>query len=93
MIVTLKPPRGHTTVHVSPNPSADQFMMHIETTEPVEKINVKVIDLLGRVLESRSNLTGDQTLRIGENLRPGVYIVQIQQGTEIKQIKLLKTKQ
>jgi hypothetical protein len=93
MIITLKPPHGHTTVHVSPNPTADQFTLHIETTELVEKINVKVIDLSGRILEQRSNLTGDQTLRIGENLKPGIYFIQLQQGGDIKLIKLLKIKQ
>ena len=93
VIITMKPGHGHTTVHVSPNPSPDNFTLHIETTEMVEKINVKVIDLSGRVLESRSNLTGEQTLRIGDNLKPGIYFVQLQQGTEIKQIKLLKIKQ
>jgi hypothetical protein len=93
MVVTLNPGHGHTTVHVSPNPSPDNFTLHIETTETVEKINVKVIDLSGRILESRSNLSGDQTLRVGENLKPGVYFIQLQQGTEIKQIKLLKIKQ
>jgi hypothetical protein len=93
MIITMNPGHGHTTVHVSPNPSPDNFTLHIETTETVEKINVKVIDLSGRILEAKSNLTGDQTLRIGQNLKPGVYFVQLQQGTEIKQIKLLKIKQ
>jgi hypothetical protein len=93
VIITMNPGHGHTTVHVSPNPSSDQFMLHIETTENVEKINVKVIDLSGRILESKSNLTGEQTLRIGENLKPGVYFIQLQQGTEIRQIKLLKIKQ
>ncbi len=93
MIITFSPGHGHTTVHVSPNPSSDQFTLSIETTENVEKINVKVVDLSGRVVESKSNLTGDQTLRIGENLKPGVYFIQLQQGTEIKQIKLLKLKQ
>ena len=93
VIITMNPGHGHTTVHVSPNPSPDNFTLRIETTETIEKINVKVIDLSGRILEARSNLTGDQVLRIGNNLRPGVYFVQLQQGTEIKQIKLLKVKQ
>jgi hypothetical protein len=93
VVITLNPGKGHTTVHVSPNPSPDHFTLHIETTETVEKINVKVIDLSGRILESRSNLTGEQTMRIGDNLKPGVYFVQLQQGTEIRQIKLLKIKQ
>jgi len=94
MLITLNPGhKGQTIVTISPNPSSDHFMLHIETTENVEKINVKVVDLLGRVVESRTNLAGDQTLRIGEDLKPGVYFIQLQQGAEIKQIKLLKTKQ
>jgi hypothetical protein len=68
-------------------------MLHIETTENVEMINMKVVDLSGRVVESRNNLTGEQTIRIGDNLKPGVYFVELQQGSEIKQIKLLKLKQ
>ena len=83
---------GHVTVHITPNPSSDQFTLHIQTTDNVEKINVKIVDLAGRVVESKMNLTGDQVLRVGEHLTPGVYFVQLQQGTEIKQIKLLKLK-
>jgi hypothetical protein len=42
------------------------------------------------VMETKNNLSGSQVLRIGNNLRAGLYIAEIRQGNSIRQIKLLK---
>jgi hypothetical protein len=49
-----------------------------------------LIDVAGRIMETRNNLSGSQVVRIGNNLRAGLYIAEIRQGNSIRQVKLLK---
>jgi hypothetical protein len=79
-------------VAVAPNPSNSHFMLNIESEDNSERIIMKVVDVWGRVVETRNNVTAHQPIRIGDNLKPGIYFVQLQQGAEITQIKLLKIK-
>jgi hypothetical protein len=79
-----------TLIRVYPNPSANHFTFNIQAGNDKEKIAVRVIDIAGRVVETRNNLSGTQELTIGNNLKDGIYFAQIIQGSETKQIKLLK---
>ncbi|MGE5108665.1 MAG: T9SS type A sorting domain-containing protein, partial [Sphingobacteriales bacterium] len=81
---------GKMKINISPNPSADNFILNIQTINGTEKINMKIIDQSGRIVESRNNLTGNQLLRVGSNLKSGIYFVELQQGNETQQLKLLK---
>ena len=83
-------PERMTFVQVYPNPSTSYFTLHIETFNDKAKISVRLIDVAGRVVEVRNNLSGSQVLKVGTNLKAGFYIAQIVQGNESKQIKLLK---
>ncbi len=72
-----------------PNPSAGAFNIQIESGS-IEKINIRVIDMQGRLIEQRQNLQPNQTLKIGDSYRPGVYLLEVQQGATRKQLKLIK---
>lgn len=90
VIINEENPEMSTLVRVYPNPSTNYFTLNIETSDNKEKISVRLIDVKGRVVEVRNNLTGDQFLKIGTNLKAGLYIAEIRQGNSAKQIKLLK---
>jgi hypothetical protein len=77
-------------VTATPNPSFSYFNLHIAGGNLGGLVNVKVTDVLGRVVESRQSLAPGQTLRIGSEYKPGVYIVQVMQGDTVKQLKLVK---
>ena len=82
---------GHRMIaQLSPNPSSEYFMLRVQTISVAEPINIRVVDLWGRLVESRNNLKGDQSIRLGDMLKPGVYFVYLQQGDEIQQLKMLK---
>ena len=83
-------PEKSTLVRVYPNPSTSYFTLNIETGNDKEKISVRLIDVTGRVMETRNNLSGSQVVRIGNNLKAGLYIAEIRQGNSTRQIKLLK---
>lgn len=81
---------GGLSVIATPNPSRNYFTLHIETDNNTDKMSVRVSDVLGRVVETRNNLSGTQTLRIGNNLKAGIYFVELRQGNETQFMKLLK---
>ena len=91
-IVTLNEmdPENSTFVRVYPNPSSSAFTVNIESFNNKENVSLRIIDIAGRVVEVRNNLAGSQTLKIGSNLKAGLYVVELRQGGESKTIKLLK---
>jgi hypothetical protein len=93
---TLRDEQATTTmgqkfeVTATPNPSFSYFSLHINGNSTGGLVNLKVTDVLGRVVESRQHLAPVQTLRIGTSYLPGIYIVEVQQGDTLKQLKLVK---
>jgi hypothetical protein len=90
VIMNEEDPEKSTFVRVYPNPSTSYFTLNIETGNDKEKISVRLIDVTGRIMETRNNLSGSQVVRIGNNLKAGLYIAEIRQGNSTRQIKLLK---
>jgi hypothetical protein len=73
-----------------PNPTTSGFTVVAETNNVKEKIAVKVMDLYGRTVEIRHNIVSGQTLKLGDQYRPGVYFLEMIQGSQRKQLKLIK---
>jgi len=71
------------------NPSLNYFDLQISGTGR-NGVQLRVYDLLGRVIESKSSLHSNQTLRIGNSYNPGIYIVEISQGARKQTLKLIK---
>ena len=72
-----------------PNPSYSSFNVVIKTSNFTDKIMMKVTDILGREIENRT-VTPNQTVNIGSVYRPGIYIVQVVQGNQSREVKLNK---
>jgi hypothetical protein len=81
---------GKLTVKALPNPSATQFTLKINSDDRNEMISIRVVDMLGKELEVRTNIFAGQTLEIGNGYRPGIYLVEVIQGKQIKTLKLIK---
>ena len=90
VIMNEEDPETSTLVRVFPNPSKSYFTLNIQTGNNKDKISIRLIDVAGRVMETRNNLSGSQVVRIGNNLKAGLYIAEIRQGNLTRQIKLLK---
>ena len=71
------------------NPSRNYFTLNIQTNN-LDKINVRLFDIYGRVVESKFNLSGSQVLYVGSNLKAGFYYIQLVQGKQKTQLKLEK---
>ncbi len=84
----VKPIDGFT-VDVYPNPSASSFNVTVQSPDVKEKIQLKVINIAGQMIETK-NINSGQTLRLGENYRSGSYVIQAIQGNQRKTIKVIK---
>jgi hypothetical protein len=72
-----------------PNPTSNQFSL--TTNSSVDRpIQITITDVLGRIVEARAGVAANGTIKFGHNYRPGVYFVQVIQGTEKVILKLIK---
>jgi CHRD domain/HYR domain/Secretion system C-terminal sorting domain len=90
IIMNEEDPESSAFIRVYPNPSRNYFTVNIETANNTDKISVRIIDVTGRVMEVKNNLSGNQTFMIGDKLKAGLYVAEIRQGNHTKQVKLLK---
>jgi VCBS repeat-containing protein len=78
------------SVGVFPNPAVHSFKITANSNRKNEKITLRIIDAQGRVVETRDNLMPGSTIQLGEHYRAGHYFVEVQQGGQRKQLKLIK---
>lgn len=73
-----------------PNPFADNFMLDVKTTSQ-SLVNIKVYDMIGRLIEQRDVRTSDlETTTIGNNYPSGVYNVVVAQEDNIETVRVVK---
>jgi hypothetical protein len=73
-----------------PNPSVTQFNLKLQSSNITDKITIRVFDMNGRTVQVIQNLATGQTVQLGSGYRPGIYFVEMLQGNQRKQVKLLK---
>ncbi len=79
-------------IRVLNNPSPNYFDIQIRGKAD-NNIRLTVYDNLGRVIETKSSLSSNQTVRIGSFYRAGIYFVEIVQGTHKQTFRLVKGNQ
>jgi hypothetical protein len=73
----------------SPNPSQHFFSLRIQSQSSTP-VQVRIVDAVGRVVEARQGVGANSTLAVGHSYRPGVYYVQVLQGTQKATLKVVK---
>jgi len=81
-------------VSLYPNPTANAFKLLIKNNKVAGTISstsaiVKVIDIQGRMIKSFQANT-NQVIAIGNELKPGVYMVEVRVGEEVKVVRAVK---
>lgn len=76
------------SVSAYPNPSAASFALTI-TGNSKEQVSLIVTDMAGRKVY-QSEITGKQQFVFGNDLKPGIYIVNVLQGDKKQSIKIVK---
>ena len=75
---------------IYPNPSGSDFTINIQSANSNDRTEVRLLDVTGRLVDQRRNVKGSQVLRMGANVKPGVYFIELSRGEEVKQLKLVK---
>ena len=81
--------KSELIVKAHPNPSTQYFTLSLNGGEN-NPASVKVIDAGGRLIELKNNLAPNTSLQIGAKYKPGIYYVEINQGTSKKLLQLVK---
>jgi hypothetical protein len=71
-----------------PNPSENGFNLVLKN-QTTEEVMVRVLDLSGKVMKTFRG-TPDQLFRVGDDLKPGMYIAEVMQGGQKTMVKLIK---
>lgn len=77
-------------VKVLSNPSSDYFVLKLSGGNVSERINIRITDVIGRIVEIRNSLSSNQNIILGNSYKQGVYFAEVIQGGVRKQIKLIK---
>jgi hypothetical protein len=59
------------------NPSNNYFTLKVESDNIEQKINLRILDVMGREVEAINNLSPNQTLQLGKNYLSGIYIAEV----------------
>jgi hypothetical protein len=73
-----------------PNPTQSQFNIKLQSSDTHDPITIMVYSVNGYLIEQRKNLYAGQSIQLGALYRPGVYIMEVVQGTRHRQLKLMK---
>jgi uncharacterized delta-60 repeat protein len=82
-------PEGNLSVKVFPNPASGYFTLQLQSGNSAPAA-LRVTDILGRVVEAKAGVAANSTLQLGTNYRPGVYYVEVVQGSDKRIVKLVK---
>jgi hypothetical protein len=76
-------------VKALPNPSTGNFAVTVSSDNSQDKIWISVFDMYGRKVEERW-LNSGATISLGDKYMAGTYLLRIIQGTERRELKLVK---
>ncbi len=73
---------------VFPNPSLGIFNLNVKSSSD-EIIHVRVMNLSGKVLQV-TQMTPSSTISVARDVIPGMYLIEIRQGDQLKTLKAVK---
>ena len=81
---------GVFDVAVMPNPSYTSFNLKVQTLDKLEKLSLRIMDITGRVIESKPAISVGESIQLGEHYMAGTYMVEVKQGQNVRVLKLVK---
>ena len=81
----------NVTISVYPNPSKSVFKLVLKNTQLNRPVTIIVFNMYGKTVKSVAG-AGIQSFSFGNEFPTGVYTVRVQQGDDIKTVKVVKIK-
>ena len=72
-----------------PNPTNNYFNLVMKSSNKA-LVTVKIVDVYGRLLFVKTDVDPNSTLRLGEKLSSGTYLVNVSQEDRQQTLKLIK---
>ena len=79
------------TLKIYPNPTANAFNLELPFSHEEGKMNLKVHDITGRLVEHKQNLVPGSVIILGNTWSPGIYLVSIEQKNKFTSSRIVKT--
>lgn len=76
-------------VTVLPNPSTGYFTLKLESRNNTP-VNMRVTDQMGRVVDSKTGMGANSTVRVGQDYAAGIYFAEMIQGNTRRTLQLIK---
>lgn len=76
-------------VNVYPNPTTSAYQLFVKSSKPSQIIKVRVFDVQGRVFKTFT-FNSSETVSFGNELKAGVYFVEVREGDEMKTMRVVK---
>jgi hypothetical protein len=77
------------SVRAYPNPTSTYFTLNVEGSSAEEQIRIRVTDMIGKLVYVTSRAP-QRNYTFGENLKPGVYLVEVCQAQIRRFLKVVK---
>jgi hypothetical protein len=76
-------------VQALPNPSQHYFSLLIKSNS-ARPVQLRIVDAVGRIVESRQGIAANSTVLVGQQYIPGVYYAEVLQDGRRTTVKLVK---
>jgi hypothetical protein len=74
-----------------PNPYTNEFMIDVKSSDKLTPVDIKVYDMIGRLVEQRvSNVADMENTTLGERYPSGVYNVVVTQDEQTRTVRVVK---
>ena len=76
-------------VLVYPNPTTSAFQLFVKSSKLSQTVKARVIDIQGRLIKTLT-FNSNETVAFGNELKAGVYMVEVRDGDKVKTVRVLK---
>lgn len=77
-------------ITVMPNPTKNHANLQVQSNDRSTLMTVRIMDMYGRVLMIRNGVDPNSTIRLGDELLAGTYLVNVVQDKTVRTAKLVK---
>jgi dienelactone hydrolase len=81
--------REELKVSIYPNPYKDRFIVNIQSVNN-QPVSLRILDGVGRQIGSLLSVPANGSIILGRGFKQGMYYIEINQGSEMKRLKLIR---
>ncbi len=74
---------------IYPNPSASDYQLIVKSPNQSQKIKARILDVQGRLIKTMT-FNSHETISFGNDLKAGIYLVEVSEGNIVKTIRVVK---